>query len=33
MNNGLEFVSYTFATVAGICFISGLIILSGGGGK
>lgn len=33
MNDGLEFVTYTFATMAGICFIGGLIILSGGGGK
>ena len=31
MNHNLEYVTYTFATVAGICFIGGLIILSGGG--
>ena len=31
MNNRLGVVSYTCATVASICFISGLIILSGGG--
>lgn len=31
MNDGLEFITYTFATMAGVCFISGLIILSGGG--
>ena len=31
MNDGLDVVSYTLATMAGICFIGGLIILSGGG--
>lgn len=28
MNNTLSVVSYTLATVAGVCFISGLVILS-----
>ena len=28
MNNKLSMVSYTFATMAGICFIGGLVILS-----
>lgn len=30
MNNGLSFVSYTLAAMAGICFIKGLAILSHG---
>ncbi len=30
MNNGLAFVSYTLAAMAGICFVSGLAVLSGG---
>lgn len=29
MNNNLTFVSYTLATIAGIFFVSGAIILSG----
>lgn len=28
MNDKKSVVSYTFATVAGVCFISGLVILS-----
>lgn len=28
MNDKLSLLSYTFATVAGICFISGLVILT-----
>lgn len=28
MNDKLSMISYTFATVAGICFVSGLVILS-----
>lgn len=28
MNNKLSMVSYTLATVAGICFVGGLVILS-----
>lgn len=28
MNGKLSLVSYTLATVAGVCFISGLVILS-----
>lgn len=28
MNNKLSMVSYTLATMAGICFIGGLVILS-----
>lgn len=28
MNDKLSIVSYTFATLAGVCFISGLVILS-----
>ncbi len=30
MNNGLTIMSYTFAAMAGICFIKGLAVLSGG---
>lgn len=30
MNNVLSFVSYTLAAMAGICFVSGIAILSGG---
>lgn len=30
MNNGLIFVSYTLAAMAGICFVGGLAVLSGG---
>lgn len=29
MNTNLNIVSYTLAAVAGICFVSGAIILSG----
>lgn len=28
MNNKLSVVSYTLATVAGVCFVSGLVILT-----
>lgn len=28
MKNKLSVVSYTLATVAGVCFVSGLVILS-----
>lgn len=31
MNDKLSLVSYTLATVAGICFVGGLVILSGEG--
>lgn len=31
MDNKLPLVSYTLAIVSGICFISGLVILSGEG--
>lgn len=31
MNNRLSIVSYTLAAMAGICFVSGLVILSGEG--
>lgn len=31
MDNKLNLVSYALATMAGICFISGLVILSGEG--
>lgn len=31
MTDKLSLVSYTFATVAGICFVSGLVILTGEG--
>ena len=31
MNNRLSLVSYSLATLAGICFIGGLVILSGEG--
>lgn len=31
MNNGLTFISYALAAMAGICFVKGLVILSGGG--
>lgn len=30
MNNGTSFLSYTFAAMAGIFFIKGLAILTGG---
>ena len=32
MRNRIELVSYTLAAMAGICFISGLAILSSEGG-
>lgn len=32
MNNVSAFLSYTLAAMAGICFISGIAILSGGKG-
>ncbi len=28
MHDKLSLVSYTFATLAGVCFVSGLVILS-----
>jgi hypothetical protein len=28
MNNKLSVISYTFATMAGICFVGGLVILT-----
>lgn len=31
MNDKLSLVSYTLATMAGICFVGGLVILSGEG--
>lgn len=31
MNNKLPLISYTFAAMSGICFISGLVILSSEG--
>lgn len=31
MNNRLSVVSYTLATIASVCFISGLVVLSGEG--
>lgn len=31
MDNKLSVVSYTLATMAGICFVSGLVILTGEG--
>lgn len=33
MNNRLPFISYTLATLSGICFIGGLVILSSEGRK
>lgn len=30
MSNVLAFVSYTLAAMAGICFVGGLAVLSGG---
>lgn len=30
MSNALAFVSYTLAAMAGICFVSGIAVLSGG---
>ena len=30
MRNVLTFMTYTFAAMSGICFVSGLAILSGG---
>ena len=33
MDNKLPLISYTLVTMSGICFISGLIILSGEGRK
>ena len=33
MNNALTFVSYTLAAMAGIFFVKGLVVLSGGGEK
>lgn len=29
MKNNLSLMTYTFATVAGICFVSGVFILTG----
>ena len=33
MNSGLYFVSYTFAAMASVCFITGLAVLSRGRSK
>ncbi len=33
MNNGLVFISYALAAMSGICFVTGLAVLSGGRGK
>ena len=33
MGSGLTFVSYTLAAVAGVCFVSGLAIMSDKGVK
>ncbi len=30
MNNGLVIISYALAAISGICFITGLAVLSGG---
>lgn len=30
MDDGLAFISYTLAAMAGVCFASGLAILTGG---
>lgn len=30
MSNTLAFVSYILAAIAGVCFVSGLAVLSGG---
>ena len=30
MNNGLAFISYTLAAMAGICFVGGIAVLSTG---
>lgn len=30
MNHRIEFISYAFAVMAGLCFASGLAILTGG---
>jgi hypothetical protein len=32
MDEGLSLTSYVLAALAGICFVKGLVILSGGGG-
>lgn len=31
MTNGLTFISYTLAAMAGLLFVTGLAVLSGGG--
>lgn len=33
MNSGLSFVSYTFAAMASVCFVTGLAVLSRGRSK
>lgn len=33
MNSGLVFVSYTFAAMASVCFVTGLAVLSRGRSK
>lgn len=33
MRDKLSIVSYTLATMAGVCFVSGLVILSNEGGQ
>lgn len=30
MNHKLGFISYTLAAVASLCFVSGIVVLSGG---
>ncbi len=32
MRGILSFISYTFAAIAGICFVGGIAVLSGGKG-
>lgn len=33
MNKKLDILSYAFAAIAGLCFASGMVVLSGGRGK
>lgn len=33
MDSGLDFISYTLAAMAGMCFVTGLAVLSYGRGK
>jgi hypothetical protein len=32
MSGGLLFISYAFAAISGICFITGIAVISGGRG-